>query len=270
MNIVHALTRLYGQTYVRMDANNKYMDDITLRDDHWTWYLSNSTRNFIYNIDEVLNAINSSEFYNWVIKNEFMFNYFISLMKETKKEMIETQKQLRKEIEIKEKYISNFKKKIVHFEYIQNNDSVKFSSDERLRIAFENTTTNTGIRLDNTIFNSLESLGLIYKIEDDSLRNGILNLYQKRYLFLKEITDYHLHTIQQMDEVILENFVMSKKTRMWNLDYSNNLVRKNIIDNQLFQNYLAANKSTHSILEFLCKNILNDVSNLIELLKHKN
>jgi hypothetical protein len=103
LNIVHALTRLYDQTYVRMDANNKYMDDITLRDDHWTWYLSNSTRDFIYNIDEVLSAINSSEFYNWVIKNEFMFNYFISLMKETKKEMIETQKQLRKEIEIKVK-----------------------------------------------------------------------------------------------------------------------------------------------------------------------
>ena len=169
-----------------------------------------------------------------------------------------------------ESYIDNYKKKIVHFEYIQNNDSVKFSSDERLRIAFENTTTNAGIRLDNTIFNSLESLGLIYKIEDDSLRNGILNLYQKRYVFLKEITDYHLHTIQQMDEVILENFVMSKKTRMWNLDYSNNLARKNIIDNQVFQNYLAANKSTHSILEFLCKNILNDVNDLIEQLSSKN
>ena len=50
LNIVHTLTRLYDQTYVRMDANNKYMDDITLRDDQWTWYLSNSTRNFIYNI----------------------------------------------------------------------------------------------------------------------------------------------------------------------------------------------------------------------------
>ena len=59
LNIVHTLTRLYDQTYVRMDANNKYMDDITLRDDQWTWYLSNSTRNFIYNIDEVLNKINS-------------------------------------------------------------------------------------------------------------------------------------------------------------------------------------------------------------------
>ena len=99
LNIVHTLTRLYDQTYVRMDANNKYMDDITLRDDQWTWYLSNSTRNFIYNIDEVLNKINSSEFYNWVIKNEFMFNYFIDLMKETKKEMIETQKQLSNELE---------------------------------------------------------------------------------------------------------------------------------------------------------------------------
>ena len=105
LNIVHTLTRLYDQTYVRMDANNKYMDDITLRDDQWTWYLSNSTRNFIYNIDEVLNKVNSSEFYNWVIKNEFMFNYFIDLMKETKKEMIETQKQLSSELETKIKNI---------------------------------------------------------------------------------------------------------------------------------------------------------------------
>ena len=101
LKIVHSLTRLYDQTYVRMDANNKYMDDITLRDDHWTWYLSNSTRGFIYNIDDVLNAINSSEFYNWVIKNEFMFNYFIDLMKETKKEMIKTQKQLDDELNTK-------------------------------------------------------------------------------------------------------------------------------------------------------------------------
>ena len=171
---------------------------------------------------------------------------------------------LKSDKKVLEKYINiDFKKKIVHFEYIQNDDSVKYSSDTRLRKAFENTTTNAGIRLDNTIFNSLESLGLIYKIEDDSLRNGILNLYQKRYVFLKEITDYHLHTIQQMDEVVLENFVMSKETTMWNLDYSNNMTRNNIIDNQLFQNYLAANKSTHSILEFLCKSILKDVNKLI-------
>ena len=178
---------------------------------------------------------------------------------------------LKSDKKVLEKYINiDFKKKIVHFEYIQNDDSVKYSSDTRLRKAFENTTTNAGIRLDNTIFNSLESLGLIYKIEDDSLRNGILNLYQKRYVFLKEITDYHLHTIQQMDEVILENFVMSKETRMWNLDYSNKMTRKNIIENQLFQNYLAANKSTHSILEFLCKSILKDVNKLIAQLNSKN
>lgn len=178
---------------------------------------------------------------------------------------------LKSDKKVLEKYINiDFKKKIVHFEYIQNDDSVKYSSDTRLRKAFENTTTNAGIRLDNTIFNSLESLGLIYKIEDDSLRNGILNLYQKRYVFLKEITDYHLHTIQQMDEVILENFVMSKETRMWNLDYSNNMTRKNIIENQLFQNYLAANKSTHSILEFLCKSILKDVNKLIDKLNSEN
>jgi len=100
LKIVQALTNLYDQTYVRMDANNTYMDDITLGDDYWSWYLSQSTRNFIYNIDEVLNVINSSEFYNWVIKNEYMFSYFIDLMKETQKEMIVTQVQLTKELNI--------------------------------------------------------------------------------------------------------------------------------------------------------------------------
>ncbi|MGY8751667.1 MAG: hypothetical protein ACKVHA_08085 [Fidelibacterota bacterium] len=100
LNIVQALTKLYDETYVRMDANNKYMDDITLRDDHWTWYLSQSTRKFIYNIDEVLNKINSSEFYNWVIKNEFMFTYFIDLMRETQSAMIKTQIQITKELNL--------------------------------------------------------------------------------------------------------------------------------------------------------------------------
>ena len=38
-------------------------------------------------------------------KNEFMFNYFIDLMKETKKEMIETQKQLNDELNTKLKKI---------------------------------------------------------------------------------------------------------------------------------------------------------------------
>ncbi|MBT7424235.1 MAG: hypothetical protein HN782_08510 [Candidatus Marinimicrobia bacterium] len=166
-----------------------------------------------------------------------------------------------------EQYISEYENKIVHFEYIQNADSVQSSSNSRLRKAFEETTTNAGIRLDNTIFNSLESLGLIYKINNDSLRNAILNLYQKRYVFLKEITDYHLHTIQQMDAVILDNFIMSKTTRMWNLDYSHISTRQKIIDNQIFQNYLAANKSTHSILDFLCKEILIDVKSLINLLE---
>jgi hypothetical protein len=166
-----------------------------------------------------------------------------------------------------EQYISEYENKIVHFKYIQNADSVRSSSNVRLRKAFEQTTTNAGIRLDNTIFNSLESLGLIYKINNDSLRNAILNLYQKRYVFLKEITDYHLHTIQQMDAVILDNFIMSKTTRMWNLDYSHISTRQKIIDNQIFQNYLAANKSTHSILDFLCKEILIDVKSLINLLE---
>ena len=73
--------------------------------------------------------------------------------------------------------------------------------------------------LDNTIFNSLESLGLIYKINNDSLRNGILNLYQKRYVFLKEITDYHLCPplmfVNQFHNTLLDSSILQPFSKLF-------------------------------------------------------
>ena len=162
-----------------------------------------------------------------------------------------------------ERFIDNHKELISHFNFIQNEDSVKKSSNKRLKKAFEQTTIPRSINLDYTIFSSMESSGLIYKIQDDQLRNKILKLYQSRYNSLIEIFDYDLENVKKMDDVIINNFIISKESVMWNLDYDNPSTRIDLIGNQIFQNYMAGNKSTRIIMVSLIRNLTKHVEDLI-------
>ena len=162
-----------------------------------------------------------------------------------------------------ERFTDNHKELISHFNFIQNEDSVKKSSNKRLKKAFEQTTIPRSINLDYTIFSSMESSGLIYKIQDDQLRNKILKLYQSRYNSLIEIFDYDLENVKKMDDVIINNFIISKESVMWNLDYDNPSTRIDLIGNQIFQNYMAGNKSTKIIMVSLIRNLTKHVDNLI-------
>ena len=132
--------------------------------------------------------------------------------------------------------------------------------------AFERTGVPGTINLDYTIFNSMESSGLIYKIENETLRNTILKVYQKYYLIIAQLNDYDLNTIQKMDDVVLENFILSNKTIMWNLDYNHSSTRNNIINNQLYQNFISANKSNKAIINNRCKRLLEKVEELLEMI----
>ena len=161
------------------------------------------------------------------------------------------------------RFLNNHEALMSHFDFIQDEDSVKESSNQRLKKAFEQTTIPRSINLDYTIFSSMESSGLIYKIKDDQLRNKILKLYQSRYNSLIEIFDYDLENVKKMDDVIINNFIISKKSVMWNLDYDNPSTRTDITENQIFQNYMAGNKSTRIIMVSFIRNLISPVDDLI-------
>ena len=161
------------------------------------------------------------------------------------------------------RFLDNHESLMSHFDFIQDEDSVKESSNQRLKKAFEQTTIPRSINLDYTIFSSMESSGLIYKIKDDQLRNKILKLYQSRYNSLIEIFDYDLENVKKMDDVIINNFIISKESVMWNLDYDNPSTRTDITENQIFQNYMAGNKSTRIIMVSFIKNLISPVDDLI-------
>ena len=160
-------------------------------------------------------------------------------------------------------FIKNHDELISHFNFIQNEDSIKESSNERLKRAFEQTTIPRSINLDFTIFSSMESSGLIYKIQNDELRNKILKLFQSHYTSLIEIFDYDLENVKKMDNVIINDFIISKQSVMWNLDYKHPSTRRDIIENQIFQNYMAGNKSTKIIMVRIIGRLVEQVDDLI-------
>ena len=160
-------------------------------------------------------------------------------------------------------FIKNHDELISHFNFIQNEDSIKESSNERLKRAFEQTTIPRSINLDFTIFSSMESSGLIYKIQNDELRNKILKLFQSHYTSLIEIFDYDLENVKKMDNVIINDFIISKQSVMWNLDYKHPSTRRDIIENQIFQNYMAGNKSTKIIMVRIIGRLVGQVDDLI-------
>ena len=162
------------------------------------------------------------------------------------------------------RFINNHDVLISHFNFIQNEDSIKESSKERLKRAFEQTTIPRSINLDYTIFSSMESSGLIYKIQNDELRNKILKLYQSHYSSLIEIFDYDLENVKKMDNVIIKDFIISKESVMWNLDYNHPSTRRDLVENQIFQNYMAGNKGTKIIMMRITRRLVGQVDDLIK------
>lgn len=110
----------------------------------------------------------------------------------------------------------------------------------------------------------MESSGLIYKIQNDELRNKILKLYQSHYNSLIEIFDYDLENVKKMDNVIIKDFIISKESVMWNLDYNHPSTRIDLIENQIFHNYMAGNKSTKIIMVRIIRRLVGQVDDLIQ------
>ena len=81
---------------------------------------------------------------------------------------------------------------------------------------------------------------------------------------LIEIFDYDLENVKKMDNVIIKDFIISKESVMWNLDYNHPSTRIDLIENQIFQNYMAGNKSTKIIMVRIIRRLVGQVDDLIQ------
>ena len=97
--IVRELTKLYDQTYSRMETNNRLIDDMMFSDNKSIYYLGHILRGNIYDKDDFYRSINSSEFYNWVVSTKNNFVHLMSVMEFTKTQMVKVESKLKKVIE---------------------------------------------------------------------------------------------------------------------------------------------------------------------------
>jgi len=97
--LIQEMTRLYDQTYVRMEYNNNLIDDLLFRDDKSIVYLSHHLRGFVYNENDFYQMVNNTEFYNWAVRSINLIRYLNSVMKITRDHMVKVEAMLREELE---------------------------------------------------------------------------------------------------------------------------------------------------------------------------
>ena len=97
--LAQELTRLYDQTYTRMEVNNALVDKMMFdTDDKSNIYAGHLNRNFIYDNQSFYNSVNSAEFYNWGSSIIGLLVHLIDVMNVTKKHILEVESLLRKEL----------------------------------------------------------------------------------------------------------------------------------------------------------------------------
>jgi len=153
-----------------------------------------------------------------------------------------------------------------HFSFILNFSATSPVDKIVLDKAWQAVTTPRGGKLNLSVYNAMEASGIIYKIEDDSIRNEILDLYQHRYEWYHHVIDYDLTHIQKMDDIILKDFVLLTDNKSWNLDWSKDLNIDQMLSNHELRNYIAANRGTKNIMKNRAKRLIERIESVTQII----
>ena len=138
--------------------------------------------------------------------------------------------------------------------------------DKRIFKAF----TNWGQPLNRVVFNSIESSGLIYNINDDSLRNDIINLYENTYSRFDYVVDYELTDIKKLDNTYVKAFILKDDSlsTSWIIDWSIKANRDQLKSNQLLMNHFIISRANKRILQKIIPFQKQKTLNLINRIKN--
>ena len=175
----------------------------------------------------------------------------LEIDKQVRKSLYSLQKELNSDVEHLKNLINNIENSDDQFSFILSLKTSQSFTDSVLDKAWQTVTTPRGGKLNLSVFNAMEASGIIYKIDNDSVRGQILDLYQNGYERYHHVIDYDLTHIQKMDDIILKNFSLRIDNTSWNLDWNENSNIEQIVKNSELRNYIAANRGTKNIIHFL-------------------
>jgi len=190
----------------------------------------------------------------------------LEIDKQVRKSLYSLQKELNSDIEHLKDLINNIDNSDDQFSFILSLKTSQSFTDSVLDKAWQTVTTPRGGKLNLSVFNAMEASGIIYKIDNDSVRGQILDLYQNGYERYHHVIDYDLTHIQKMDDIILKNFSLRVDNTSWNLDWNENSNIEQIVENSELRNYIAANRGTKNIMKIRSKALIEKINKVVELI----
>ena len=194
------------------------------------------------------------------------FREDLEIDKQVRKSLYSLQKELNNDILHLKNLIKNIENSDNQFSYILNLEFSQSLKDSILDKAWQTVTTPRGGKLNLSVFNAMEASGIIYKIDNDSIRGEILDLYQNGYERYHHVIDYDLTHIQKMDDIILKNFSLRVDNTSWNLDWSKKSNIEQIVKNSELRNYIAANRGTKNIMKMRAKALIKNIKKVVNLI----
>ncbi|MFL2989823.1 MAG: hypothetical protein ACJZ11_03810 [Candidatus Neomarinimicrobiota bacterium] len=190
----------------------------------------------------------------------------LEIDKQVRKSLYSLQKELNSDVEHLKNLINNIENSDDQFSFILSLKTSQSFTDSVLDKAWQTVTTPRGGKLNLSVFNAMEASGIIYKIDNDSVRGQILDLYQNGYERYHHVIDYDLTHIQKMDDIILKNFSLRIDNTSWNLDWNENSNIEQIVKNSELRNYIAANRGTKNIMKIRSKALIEKINKVVELI----
>ena len=194
------------------------------------------------------------------------FREDLEIDKQVRKSLYSLKKELNNDIMHLKNLIKNIENSDNQFSFILNLEFSQSLKDSILDQAWQTVTTPRGGKLNLSVFNAMEASGIIYKIDNDSIRGEILDLYQNGYERYHHVIDYDLTHIQKMDDIILKNFSLRVDNTSWNLDWSKKSNIEQIVKNSELRNYIAANRGTKNIMKMRAKALIEEINKVVNLI----
>ena len=194
------------------------------------------------------------------------FREDLEIDKQVRKSLYSLKKELNNDIMHLKNLIKNIENFDNQFSFILNLEFSQSLKDSILDKAWQTVTTPRGGKLNLSVFNAMEASGIIYKIDNDSIRGEILDLYQNGYERYHHVIDYDLTHIQKMDDIILKNFSLRVDNTSWNLDWSKKSNIEQIVKNSELRNYIAANRGTKNIMKMRAKALIKNIKKVVNLI----
>tara|TARA_Y100000741_G_scaffold323189_1_gene273305 strand:- start:132 stop:827 length:696 start_codon:yes stop_codon:yes gene_type:complete len=203
-------------------------------------------------------------------------SFWIDELQENKKLTIEVNQALYSIIqelnEIKNDFnrvLENYEKQVPYYKMAIEAENLENTKTDELDIMNWNIQSPIGININTLTYESIKISGILYKIDNENIKNGIMNIYEEQLRRYTKITDYEWEYQRTWDQFLLSDvFQLRNDESSWNwfLNWDNPMNFDAYKNNIEFKNKLIALRDLKKIVVDRINIATEEIEKLITLL----